>query len=115
MSEEIKEVKNEENKQATKFEYINLYLINVTAAPVEGQSGYFVISQSDKRVVLLHPFTLTKFSINNVAFQEALMPTDAMPKEKIVAMLTRKRDAMKAANRKAPYTEVEEIIAHYSA
>jgi len=106
---------NEENKQATKFEYINLYLSNITAAPVEGQSGYFVISQSDKKVVLLHPFTLTKFTIPNVTFQQSLMPTDPYPKEKIVAMLTKKRDAMKESNKKAPYTDIEEIIAYYSA
>jgi hypothetical protein len=114
MDEENKIQDKDADVVVGKFSYINLYLINVTAAPVEGQSGYFVISQSDKRVVLLHPFTLTKFSINNVAFQEALMPTTALTKEQIVAMLTKKRDAMKAANRKAPYTEVEEIIAHYS-
>lgn len=114
MGEEIKETVNEENKQAAKFEYLNLYLTDVSAAPVEGQSGYFVLSQTDKKVVLLHPFTLTKFSISNVMFQQSLMPTDSMTKEKIVTMLTAKRDAMKSYNKKAPYTEVEEIIAHYS-
>jgi hypothetical protein len=115
MDQENKEVKAEENKQASKFEYVSLYLINISAAPVEGQSSYFVISQTDKRVVLLHPFTLTKFAIPNITFQMGLVATEPISNHKVVEMLTKKRDAMKASNRKAPYTEVNEIIAHYSA
>jgi hypothetical protein len=105
---------NEENKQASKFEYCNLYLIDISAAPVNGQSGYFVISQSDKKVVLLHPYTLTKFSISNSTFQTSLMPTTPLPKEKIVTMLTTKRDAIKALNQKAPFVDIEQIINYYA-
>lgn len=104
---------NEENKQAEKFEYCNLYLVD-SVGPVNGNSAYFVLSQSDKKVVLLHPFTLTKFSISNLKFQESLMPTDPISKEKLVSLLTIKRDSFMASKRKAPYVDIEEIIKYYS-
>ncbi len=103
----------DEDIQVPKFGYCALYLTKTFKAPVDGESIYFVLKQTPKETTLLHPFTLTKLSVSNQAFQEAFLRQGwEWKSEKIVKLLNDKLASV--GEHRAPKADVSEIIKHYS-
>jgi hypothetical protein len=105
----------DEDIQIPKFGYCSLYLTKSFSAPVDGESIYFVLDQSPKQTTLLHPFTLTKFVISSVTFQESVIKCSWNPtNERVVKLFKDKMNSEKSLGHKGPYVDVEEIIKYYS-
>lgn len=111
-----------EASESTPQSEINTSRYNIVAisthakcAPVNGHSYYIVLGKDSKKslVTLLHPFSLTKFSLSYNEFREGQTECDWNPSpEKLVAFLGKKIQSEKDLKRMVT-NDVCDVLKHF--